>query len=331
MNQSDIQLRLYKAILIAGACLSLITVIGNQISAFPFYCSLKWIALFFIAVTAFLFSGNKKYGVHTMFGVFLFAVFIFLPYAFVNTGGSNNNAIGYTFFLLIAITYLFNGWRRGVLIAALIAVFMVMHALEYYRPEMIAVYSCWNQFVDRMIQIPLLLLASFLIILRFAKEYERVNQRLAVYASFDELTGLYNRRMFNKAMQEAAQSKEGPICLAFLDLDNFKKMNDKYGHCTGDEILKVLSALLQETFGLDKHIVSRWGGDEFAIIYFGPKEELLQKLQEIKESFSAYVGIYEEKTGISTSVVCFSDYDKMSQILIAADHQLYKEKRKKTC
>ncbi len=217
------------------------------------------------------------------------------------------------------------------MVSTLIVVFMAMHALEYYCPGMISVYTRWNQFVDRMIQIPLLLLASFLIILRFVNEYEKVNQRLDALAKFDELTGLYNRRMFNQAIEEAVGGSNESIHLAILDLDNFKKVNDKFGHYVGDEVLKELSALLQETFELDKHIVSRWGGDEFAIIYYGGKDELIQKLENIREAFRSYTAAYEEVTGISTSVVSFSDYDKVSDALIDADHQLYKEKSKKPC
>lgn len=328
MNQSDIQLRLYRAILIVGASLSVISIIGNYISDFPFLTSLKWVVLFLLTVIAFIFSNNKKYTMHVMFGVFLFLIGIFLPFAFIDSGGSNNNAMGYTFLLLIAITYLFSSWRRLSLVVMLIVVFMGMHALEYYYPEMITVYTGWNQFVDRMIQIPLLLLVSFIIILRFAKEYERVNQKLDVLANYDELTGLYNRRMFNKAMEEAIEGNNEPAHLALLDLDNFKKVNDTYGHYVGDEVLKELSDLLQKTFRLDKHIVSRWGGDEFAIIYYGEKNELMRKLEDIKEAFKAYVLAYEETTGISTSIISFSDYDVVSQTLIAADQQLYKEKVK---
>lgn len=331
MNQSDIQLRLYRAILIAGAGLSVISIIGNYISDFPFLASLKWIVIFAIAVVAFVFSNNKRYLIYMKFSVFLFLVYIFLPFAFVDSGGSNNNAMGYTFILLIFITYLFNGWRRLFLVASLIAVFIGMHIFEYFYPDMIAVYTGWTQFVDRMIQIPLLLLASFFIILQFAKEYERVNLKLTDFANFDELTGLYNRRIHNKAMEEAIEDSNAPIHLALLDLDNFKQVNDKYGHYTGDEVLKKLSSILQKTFELDKHIVSRWGGDEFAIIYYGEKDELIQKLEDIKKSYRAYVSAYEETLGISTSIVSFRDYDKVSQMLIDADNQLYKVKQIKTC
>jgi diguanylate cyclase (GGDEF)-like protein len=216
-------------------------------------------------------------------------------------------------------------------VATLIVVFIAMHALEYYCPDVVVVYTEWNQFVDRMIQIPLLLLASFFIILQFAKEYERVNLKLTDFANFDELTGLYNRRILNKAMEEAVEDTNASIHLALLDLDNFKQVNDKYGHYTGDEVLKKLSSILQKTFDLDNHIVSRWGGDEFAIVYYGKKDELIQKLEDIKKSYRAYVSVYEETLGISISIVSFRDYDKVSQMLIAADKQLYKEKQIKTC
>lgn len=331
VNQSGIQLRLYRAILIVGASLSVISIAGNYISGFPFWPSLKWIALFVITMTALISSYKKKYTTHVMFGVFLFLICLFLPFAFVDSGGSNNNAMGYTFLLLIATTYLFNGWKRFFLVIALIIVFMGMHAVEYFYPQTIAVYTGWNQFVDRMIQIPLLLLVSFLIILRFANEYESVNNKLDAFANLDELTGVYNRRMFNKAMEEASEHKNEAIHLALLDLDNFKKINDKHGHHIGDEVLKKLSADLQEVFSLEKNIVSRWGGDEFAIIYYGAKEELIQKLKDVKESFSAYAGTYEETTGISTSIVSFGDYDTVSLMLAAADRILYKEKMRKTC
>lgn len=331
VKQTDIQLRLYRAILVAGIVLSVVSILGNCISDFPFLASLKWIVLLSIAVVALVFSNYKRYLIHMKFGIFLFLVCIFLPFAFVDSGGSNNNAMGYTFILLISITYLFNGWRRPVLVALLITVFIVMHALEYYYPEVIAVYSGWNQFVDRMIQIPLLLLVSFFILLQFAKEYERVNLKLTDFANIDELTGLYNRRMLNQAMEEAIKDSNAPIHLALLDLDNFKQVNDKYGHYTGDKVLKKLSAILQQTFKLNQHIISRWGGDEFAIIFYGKKDELIHKLEDIKKLYKEYTSVYEEALGISTSIVSFKEHDKLSQILIAADNKLYEEKKKKTC
>jgi len=216
------------------------------------------------------------------------------------------------------------------LVAVLIAAFMVMHALEYYFPQFITEHSEWSQFVDRMIQIPMILLVSFLFILKYAKEYERVNRKLEEIASYDELTGLYNRRIFDKVTAEAAENDDELIHLALLDMDNFKNINDVYGHYIGDEVLKKLASLLKNNFGLGKHIVARWGGDEFAVIYYGEETDLNRKLEEVKKLFYEFVSSYDDKAGISTSIVSFRDYGEASKTIIAADKKLYKAKTKKS-
>ena len=330
MNQTEIQTRLYRAILTAGACLSVVSMLGNLISDFPLRLNIKWMLLLLLCAAAHVSARRKKNSDRSMFIIFLMIICVFLPFAFADSGGSQNNAVGYIFLLLIAITYLFRSWRRAFLVCALIAVFAAMHAVEFFHPELIAQYSAWDQFVDRMIQIPLLLTAAFFILLRFAREYERVNEELGTYANVDELTGLYNRRRFNRAMEEAVKDREQDIQLALLDLDHFKSINDNYGHCVGDEVLKELSGLLRDRLGGDRHIVSRWGGDEFAVIYYGEKDTLLRELEEIGEAFRASVSGFEESAGISTSVVSFRDYHKVTQLLVSADHQLYEEKQKRT-
>ncbi len=328
MNRSEIQLRLYRAILIAGIILSLISIIGNILSQFPMRPNLKWGILLIISIAALIFSNNKKWTPYFMFAVFGFLICVFLPFAFIDSGGSKNNAIGYTFLLLISVTYLFNGKKRWILVIALIISFMALHALEYYKPDLIAVYSDKNQFMDRMLQIPLLLFASFWIIRIFAKEYEKVHEKLTVYANYDELTGLYNRRIFNLAMEEAVN--EGcEKYLVFLDLDNFKKVNDNYGHCVGDEALKKLSEILEKNIDLEKHVVCRWGGDEFAIIYNGNREDLICKLETIRAMFKSYISVYDESTGLSYSILSFGEADRIPQMISAADKLLYEEKLKK--
>lgn len=265
-----------------------------------------------------------------MFFVFIFLEFIFLPFAFFDSGGSSNNAIGYTFLMIISIAYLFSGRRRTFLAVSLIAVFVLLHILEYFFPQLVAVFPERTQFIDRIIQIPVLLLAAFLITLRFSKEYERVNRKLNSMVSFDELTGLYNRRMFNKAASEVVETSKKSAHLALIDLDNFKNVNDRYGHHVGDEVLKKLSVLLQQSFDLNRHVVSRWGGDEFAIIFFGDKSEMVLRLEEVRKAFLAYAAFREKSLGLSVSIVSFDDYEIASQTFLAADRQLYKEKSRKS-
>jgi diguanylate cyclase (GGDEF)-like protein len=84
----------------------------------------------------------------------------------------------------------------------------------------------------------------------------------------DPLTGLFNRRYFEYRLgQELERSRRhgGPVALALVDLDHFKRVNDRYGHGTGDEVLRVTSRILREQLRrLDT--CTRWGGEEFAAI-----------------------------------------------------------------
>jgi diguanylate cyclase (GGDEF)-like protein len=84
----------------------------------------------------------------------------------------------------------------------------------------------------------------------------------------DPLTGLYNRRFLEPALERlsaAAQRYERPLALVFMDLDHFKQLNDTCGHPTGDAALRQTAAVLQRTCRA-ADLPGRWGGDEFAVI-----------------------------------------------------------------
>ena len=326
MKQTDVRLRLYKTVLIAGISLSIISVIGNFIAGFEIGINVKWVFLLTICSIALRYSGDEKYSPPMMFTVFMALIYIFLPIGFINSGGSNNNAIGYALAFLITITFIFVGIKRIFLVGSLTTVFLGLQIFEYLHPEQIAVHTRQTQFIDHMIQVPLLIIVCCIVLNVFAKEYEKMNAKLLLYANHDELTGLYNRRAFKRAMEDLKDTSSGNSHLLLLDLDNFKKINDKHGHYIGDEILQKLSDFLKSHFDLQYHMVSRWGGDEFAIIYHGDRSHMIEKLDIIQKEFKAYVSQYEEAAGISMSIVALTDYQNGTEGLIAADHLLYEVK-----
>lgn len=87
-------------------------------------------------------------------------------------------------------------------------------------------------------------------------------------ATRDKLTGLLNRRGFNELFEESLQQskKSGqPILFLMMDLDNFKKINDSFGHLIGDEVLKYLSRALLESVEIGD-LICRWGGEEIVVV-----------------------------------------------------------------
>ncbi len=100
------------------------------------------------------------------------------------------------------------------------------------------------------------------------KELEVTNSKLKETSFRDEVTGLYNRRFFSLRLEEEMSRFKRfnhPVTVVLLDIDNFKSVNDEFGHAVGDETLRELAQILMKhSRGIN--VVSRFGGDEFAVL-----------------------------------------------------------------
>lgn len=112
------------------------------------------------------------------------------------------------------------------------------------------------------------------------KEAER---QLKLQAQTDPLTKLFNRRAFTEKLEQLYKAKKRNICLAILDIDFFKKINDSYGHQAGDTVLVQIANIIQDTLRTDD-MVARLGGEEFGIQLnlhsHSDATELLEKLRQ---------------------------------------------------
>lgn len=99
-------------------------------------------------------------------------------------------------------------------------------------------------------------------------ELEVANQRLQELSSTDGLTGVHNRRFFDRRLEEevARCRRQGALALLMIDVDRFKDFNDRLGHLAGDECLRKIANLLVRAVQREADIVARYGGEEFAII-----------------------------------------------------------------
>ena len=101
---------------------------------------------------------------------------------------------------------------------------------------------------------------------------ETSNQRLQRLVAVDALTGIANRRQFDRSLDRElrrARRDGQPLSLIFLDLDEFKRYNDTYGHARGDDVLRRVAHTLNETFRRGGDFVARYGGEEFAVVLPG--------------------------------------------------------------
>jgi diguanylate cyclase len=110
-----------------------------------------------------------------------------------------------------------------------------------------------------------------------------------VDARSDALTGLSNRKAccdYLDAQIERAENEQRPLSLIFLDIDHFKKFNDNFGHRMGDEVLRLVSASLEQFFH-GRGFVARWGGEEFVIVM--PAHEA-EEATQFAERFRQHIG-----------------------------------------
>lgn len=94
-------------------------------------------------------------------------------------------------------------------------------------------------------------------------------KRVSEFAIIDELSTLYNDRYFHKKLMEEikkARENEKELSLIFMDLDNFKSVNDKYGHLAGSQALREVGIILKSTVDMENSIPARYGGDEFVLL-----------------------------------------------------------------
>lgn len=162
-------------------------------------------------------------------------------------------------------------------------------------------------------------------------ELEERNEKLKLLSNTDGLTGLYNHRYFIETLDyeiERALRYKNKLSLAILDFDDFKKVNDTYGHSKGDYVLAVVAKRIKESCR-DTDIVCRYGGDEIIIIF---PETTYEKALEVSERISnnvAKIKFSQEQIKITLSYgVSELDPENPELFMKKADERLYKAKNR---
>ena len=167
----------------------------------------------------------------------------------------------------------------------------------------------------------------------FWMELQRRNTELARLASRDMLTGVLNRRAFEEEFHREtarAQRVAEPFCLALLDLDGFKSVNDRYGHLAGDAVLRAVAAHIEKRIrGTDR--LARYGGEEFALLMPGTaKAAAFVALERIRTALAAEALAVRDHAVALTLSAGLAQYERdgadWDALVGAADGALYAAK-----
>lgn len=182
--------------------------------------------------------------------------------------------------------------------------------------------------------------SSFLIILlstvlmgrlasRKQDNLKKENRKLAALANYDDLTGLQSRLFFVKRVRRLVPSSAAAIAIG--DIDDFKHINDTYGHACGDYVLQSIADLIRKTLNPECTYICRWGGEEFTFLFHDtPFDDSCAALEKLRTRIENYPFLYKNssfRVTMTFGIVPSLGKPVTLKMLDSADKLLYKGKK----
>ena len=188
--------------------------------------------------------------------------------------------------------------------------------------------SCKNEI--GLLNLCITLFTLFYISNLYFFEMNAATEKLSYCSDHDLMTGLFNRRFFEHIMERNKSENENKYTIAIFDIDDFKKVNDTYGHQAGDEVLKTVSKTIEESSN-NEFVTVRWGGEEF-VLYMPRTEEIraFEHLEYLRKRIANTDIVYDDKkinVTVTVGMCTGSDLTDYELVIRTADDRLYYGKR----
>ena len=184
--------------------------------------------------------------------------------------------------------------------------------------------------IDKVLMPLGLVTISAAIVMAFVYE-RKLNSDISQKSIRDPLTGLYNRHYLEDKLNLILEDGTRTNCettVAFVDIDNFKKINDVEGHRKGDELLKYIGELISDSIRRSDYAF-RYGGDEFLIVFQNTSVELALEITErIKDNLKKNVLFYNYKISMSSGIASYQRDENYKELIHRADQAMYESKEK---
>jgi len=290
---------------------------------------------------------NLHFFGHLVFNSYFLIVILFsaISISILLTGGVEFSPVFPLLVVPILIAYVLLGNKPGLVVGLLT---VVSYWIATWISEQVNDFPLYMDLDYRMVHLHANWMVTFVMLiaimsstnrmydsLRIQRDEERI--RYEYLAAHDSLTGLYNRMMFDDLLEKALNRSirnGSEVALLYIDLDNFKPINDDLGHRVGDFVLQEMAARLLEVVRLSD-TVARIGGDEFAVIVDGDDltaEHLSGFAERVYNALAQPISYSGEKiqVGCSIGIASYPENGSSSeQLLKAADEAMYSAKKSK--
>lgn len=320
--------------------LSIIMIVENIIINFPFSANYKWfISIIISSIAMYTTYFQKKYLKIIQLLLFGLIIFFLFPMGSIAVGADYNYSFSYAFLILICVCYFFEGKARLFFIFSQVLMVLIMLIASIHYPQIFMNVDKSVHQVDRLFQIPITLVASTFIISVYANEHRKEQKNLQEYSKLldiqnkaleqlsitDDLTGIYKRKYVLDYIHSIDIDEDEIYLVGMIDIDDFKNINDTYGHDVGDKVIINISTYLNEIIS-NYGLIGRYGGDEFIAFIIVPEEIVLNEIIDKLKALKLVVQDDNNKITLSGGFVQFNSRNNINKVLSEADKLLYKVK-----
>lgn len=262
---------------------------------------------------------------------YIFAVEVLAMFTFFLVSGNPEGFSAIWICMLPSLGMIFYNRFKGTLLSAAMLAILIFFLWVPYGQTLTYNYTTTFRMRFPVLFIAFHFLAYFLETLRHNAyvEMKRLQDHYHDLSIRDQLTKMYNRQgMYSELEENSKYSEAHNIGALLFDIDDFKKVNDTYGHNLGDTVLTEFARIIKEEF--ESSIVCRWGGEEFVVIFtngaIGEKDIETARKRIASHLFSSEKGEFSVTASIGVCIEENSEIHYIDSIIGKADSALYKAK-----
>jgi len=261
--------------------------------------------------------------------VLLYFCFLFTPVVWISSAGIQGNTPYGVFLFCCLIPIVLDGKLQKVMLTAYLGLIAVLLIEDFATGKFIGELSAF--FYQKCFIFIGVLTVVVIMLLAIKNQMFATNQQIIEVALTDELTHAYNARYLKDKLlelDELYKKERKNYCIAMLDIDDFKIINDTYGHLYGDEAIRQLAACIKTILD-DNTILCRYGGDEFVIIFLeADKKSACKTCEDVRSKIQLEsIGDKQIHATISMGMCERSEINEEQDILSKIDEVLYESKR----
>lgn len=336
-QQNTLEKQLFWIIIIIGNIITfastIITIIEN-LGIFASVCSCICSA-FMIAILIIAYKFKKQHQCYIAMCYFLNCVL--LPITFFSCGGIDSGMMLYFIVSIFLCTPCLKGKLKIITFAVSLIFLTSSVIISAFYPQLVSGINLRESYIDIVSSFVLTSLCIFIISSKILGTYEKEKKKtddllkqLDIISKKDALTGLYNRRVLFDYMESDIINNPENYYVIMFDIDNFKNINDTYGHLFGDKaLIEITKKIIEVSDEKSGEIAARYGGEEFVyIIYSDSVDNAYNKADKLRKDISEI--IWDEnpdlKITISGGFAVCREYENVTDMMKHAYDGLYSAK-----